>query len=480
MTSNPGTTKAGQSADGSRFRRIPSVDALLRLQDDEEQPLALATRAARLLVEELRSQMRASWPPEGGEDSVLGDDALRRRLAELRADEARATHRRVLNVTGILLHTGLGRAPLAERARDAMREAAGAAYVEVDANSGKRNRREDAIAAHLCALTGVEAATVVNNNAAATLLGLQALAEGHEVPLSRGELVEIGGGFRMPDVMRQAGCKLVEVGTTNRTRLRDFEAVLGEDTGCLLKVHPSNYRIEGFFEEVSLVDLVALGRAHDVKVMEDLGAGWLLDEPLPHDPREPGVLQSAASGADIVCFSGDKLLGGCQAGFLIGREEAIDRVKRHPMYRALRLGKCELAALEATLWIYRFGEPKREIPVLRALFAPLEELEARAAALLTGLEPALRALGYGGELRASQSYVGSGSSPARPIESRALWLRASDDRAPGVEELAKRLRLSEPGVFARIEDASLVLDMRSLAPESDGEVVEVFGRLGRA
>lgn len=441
-------------------------------------PSRLATTAARRLVTEIRLQMQNGWPPPGGEDEVLGEEPLRARLDDLRAEVSRSTHRRVLNATGILLHTGLGRAPLARRAREAMQDVAGQGYVEVDAASGQRNRREDALAAHLCAITGAEAATVVNNNAAATLLGLQALAEGMEVVVSRGELVEIGGGFRMPDVMKQAGCRLVEVGATNRVRVADFEAVVRAETGCLLKVHPSNFRIEGFFEEVSLPELVELGRRHRIPVMEDLGSGWLLDEELPHDPREPFVIQSARTGADIVCFSGDKLLGGCQAGFLIGKADAIDRVKRHPMYRALRLGKCELAALEATLWIYRFGEPKEEIPVLRAMYADLDGLEARARRLENDVRPQLQRLGYDVSVRASESFVGSGASPARPIESRALFLTPIEGKSfAGVEGFARALRTATPAVFPRIGENCLVLDLRSLQPDEDREVVAVFEAL---
>ncbi len=471
------------TANPSPYRSLPAVDRLLRLQDralredGSEVSARLKTEAARRLLEELKERIRQG----GGVTAQDVDDAaLSERLDELRATIDRPAHRRVLNLTGILLHTGLGRAPLAERARMALLEASRQAYVEVSAETGERNRREDVVALHLCALTGAEAATVLNNNAAATLLGLQALAEGSEVIVSRGELVEIGGGFRMPDVMRQAGCKLVEVGATNKTRVADYAAAIGPETGCLLKVHPSNFRIEGFFAEATLRELTALGREHALPVMEDLGSGWLLDEPLPHDAREPGVLASVASGADLVTFSGDKLFGACQAGFVVGRREAVERVKRHPLYRALRLGKCELAALEATLLIYRFGEPKLEIPILRAMYTSTEELEARARVLAGQIASQIAAIGYAVRVAPSESFVGSGASPARPIPSRALFLLRSTDAAPSLSEVTRRLRLATPAVFARIEDDRIVLDLRSLPSSDDHDFLTVLLAVLRA
>ncbi|MFQ5507619.1 MAG: L-seryl-tRNA(Sec) selenium transferase, partial [Planctomycetota bacterium] len=289
------------------FHLLPSIDSLLRLQEDV--PGALAKQAATLLVVGLKQRISNDWPPSEGEAAFLGEDALRQRLERIRADLLLPFHRRAVNATGILLHTGLGRAPLPEAAIRAITEVAGQGLVEVEAESGRRGRRETAVAELCCALTGAEAALVVNNNAAATLFGLDVLARGREVPVSRGELVEIGGGFRMPEVMERAGCRLVEVGATNRSRLQDYERAINENTGCLLKVHPSNFRIEGFTEEVPLLELVALGKRHGLPVFEDLGSGYLLADPLPHDSREPSVPASVASGADLISFSGDKLLG---------------------------------------------------------------------------------------------------------------------------------------------------------------------------
>ena len=466
------------SLDSPPFRLLPSVDRLLRLQGERDPGLARA--AARLVVEDLRERMQNGWP-EDGESALLSDDALREALELARAELGRRYHRRVLNATGVLLHTGLGRAPLCDAALAAIADVGRQGYVEVEAASGERGRRERSVAEHLCALTGAEAATVVNNNAAATLLALQANCQGSEVIVSRGELVEIGGGFRMPDVMREAGCTLVEVGATNKVRVADYANAIRPETGALLKVHPSNFRIEGFFQEASLAELVTLAREHGLLALEDLGSGFMLDERLPHDHREPTVLESVRSGADLVWFSGDKLLGGPQAGILVGSKKAVAKCAQHPLYRALRLDKAMLAALEATLQVYRFGEPKREIPVLRAMYAELDGLEARASALADVLRAPGEAAGLSVEVAPSEAFVGSGASPARPIESRAVFLRAASAggaaasdaaSASGLVELAKRLRMSSPAVFPRIGDDSLVLDLRSLQADEDDAVAK--------
>jgi L-seryl-tRNA(Ser) seleniumtransferase len=453
------------------FRKLPSIDRLLRLQ--EGLPQALCREAARQLVEELRHRMQEDWPPTEGEESLLSEAALNDRLAAIREGLVRPWHRRVLNATGILLHTGLGRSPLPAAACAALSEVGGAATVEVDPNTGKRNRREHAVAAHLMALTGAEAALVVNNNAAATLLALDALARGKKVPVSRGELVEIGGGFRMPDVMERAGCRLVEVGATNKTRLADFERVIDDETGCLLKVHPSNYRIEGFTAEVSLEDLVTLGREHGLPVYEDLGSGYLLEEPLPHDSRERSVIETLATGVDLVSISGDKLMGSCQAGILIGKKPFVDLCSQHPLYRALRLDKLALAVLEATLAIYRYGDPKQEIPVLRSIFTSTKDLQARGETLLKALEPICKAKGLEVDLGKGLSYVGSGATPARALSSRALAIRWSGGTG-NIETLAALLREGRPSLWGRIENDEFLLDLRSLQPEEDAEIPALF------
>ncbi len=450
------------------LRRLPSVDRCLRLQEGVPGPLA--REAARRLLESLRGELLAGGRPDL--EALFEDRGLAGALAEVRRRLETPAHRRVVNATGILLHTGLGRAPLPRAARAALVEVSGQALVEVDPESGKRGRRERAVAALLRRLTGAEAALVVNNNAAATLLALDALARGGEVPVSRGELVEIGGGFRMPEVMAQAGCRLVEVGSTNRTRLDDYARAIGPETRALLKVHPSNFRIEGFTASVPLADLVTLGEEHGLPVLEDQGSGYLLQEPLPHDGRERPVSRSLEEGAALVCFSGDKLLGSCQAGLLAGRKEAVDRAASHPLYRALRCDKCQLAALEATLRIYLHGNPKEEIPVLRAIFRPLEELEAEGEALVKALAPAARSLSFEAVLRPSPAYVGSGATPARSIASLAVVLGSTGGGSP--RELARRLRLARPSIWGRVEEDALWLDLRSLEPGDAGEVVRVF------
>jgi L-seryl-tRNA(Ser) seleniumtransferase len=353
-------------------------------------------------------------------------------------------------------------------------EASGPALTEVNPHSGKRNEREEAVGALLCELTGAEAALVVNNNAAATMIALDAIARDREVPVSRGELVEIGGGYRMPDVMARAGCIMVEIGTTNRTRLRDFENAITENTGALLKVHPSNYRIEGFSESVELDELVELGHRRELPVIEDLGSGLMLDGGLPNDPREPSTPQSVAAGADLVCVSGDKLFGGPQAGIILGKRAAVRRVRKHPLYRALRCSKLALSALEATLRIYLYGEPKREIPVQFALWRPIEEVRARAAQLLAAGQERFAALGYDAQVRDAHSYVGSGASPARPLESSCVVLRSE---ARDLEDDMRVLREGSPSVWARLEDGAIHLDLRSLAENADDELLAAFDRL---
>ncbi len=423
-------------------------------------------RVARSFLDEVRDGLLAAGdgPVTDGVATGfggLGVEVLATRLAERVRARLAARHRRVLNATGVVLHTGIGRAPLAAAARAAVVEAAGYAVVEVDLASGERNEREEHVAELLCELLAVDGALVVNNNAAAVNLCLRALCEGREAVVSRGELVEIGGGFRMPDVMAQAGCRMVEVGATNRTHLRDYaDALRGEATGLLVKVHPSNYRILGFHSVPDLAALVALGREHGVPVFEDLGSGLLLEaEAVPEAlAKEARVLDSVRSGAEVVCFSGDKLLGGPQAGILVGDRDHIARCRRHPLYRAFRCDKLTLAALEATLRIYRDGEPLVDVPTLRAIARPVAELEERARDLVRRLDLP------GCEVVETDSYVGSGANPARPMVSRSVAL-------PGGAERAARLRRSEPlPVFPRVADGRVLLDLRTLADEDLDEV----------
>ena len=342
-----------------QLRDLPSVDELVRGSDD---PLAVA--AARAVLERAREEIRAGAEP--------GD--LRARLDEALAAARRPALRRVLNATGVLVHTNLGRAPLPQAALDRIVDASGYSNLEYDLSSGSRGSRQDHLAPLLRRLTGAEAAIVVNNNAAAMLLALAALAEGREVVVSRGELIEIGDGFRIPDVLARSGARLVEVGTTNRTRAADYERAIGPDTALLLRVHQSNFRVVGFTEQPRLEELAAVARRHELPLVDDLGSGALVDV-----EGEPTPAAALAAGADLVCFSGDKLLGGPQAGIVAGRADLVERLRRHPLHRALRSDKLTLAALEGTLALY-LDRPD-EIPVLRMLREPAEAVRARAERL---------------------------------------------------------------------------------------------------
>jgi L-seryl-tRNA(Ser) seleniumtransferase len=434
------------------LRALPAVDALAAAVDA---PRAVALAAARAVLAERRSELRSG-------DAGPADLPARARAAAAAAQ--RPSLRRVLNATGVIVHTNLGRAPLAAAARDAVTAAAeGYSNLEWDLAAGERGSRHDHVEALLCELTGAEAAIAVNNCAGATLLAAAALAgAGSEVVVSRGQLVEIGGGFRVPEVIAQAGARLVEVGTTNRTRRADYERAIeagGERVGAILRAHPSNFRQLGFVQEVEIEELCELG----VPVIDDVGSGVLAGEPaLLAD--EPPVRRSVAAGAALVCFSGDKLLGGPQAGLLVGRADAVARARRHPLARALRLDKLGLAALEATLRLYRDPErARREIPVLAMLTADEAELAARAerlAALVGGVAASV-------EIVAATARVGGGALPLLELPGPVVAIAGVS-----AEALAARLRAGEPPVVGRIEAGRLLLDPRTLAPEE----IEPAGR----
>ena len=441
------------------LRCIPSLDAFLSRDNLKGMPRAVAYRESREYIDEVREQVLSGR---------LGETDVAELFATLKAEEAvmqrceRAQarhHARVINATGIVLHTGIGRAPMPSAAVEAIAQAAGYAIVEVDPATGQRNQREEKISELLASILGVEAGLAVNNNAAATTLVLAAMAGGKEVVTSRGELVEIGGGFRVPDVMRQAGCRMVEVGSTNRTHLRDFAAAITDETAMLLKVHTSNYRLVGFHGTPDLSELVGLARQRGVLAVEDLGSGLLCESPVAGLVEEPRVADSVATGADLICFSGDKLLGGPQSGLIVGTKTAVAQVRAHPLYRAFRCDKLTLAALEATLSIYRDGDPLSEIPTLRALSRSVEQLRERADALCKVL------VGSGSKILAkakvveSESFAGSGANPAHPIPSVAIAL-------PGGERVCDALRSGAGvSVFARIEAGDVLLDLRSLDSE---------------
>jgi L-seryl-tRNA(Ser) seleniumtransferase len=361
----------------------------------------------------------------------------------------------VVNATGVIVHTNLGRAPLAAAAIDALAEvASGYSNLEYDLAGGRRGSRQEHVEALLRTLTGAEAATVVNNCAAAVLLGAAALAGGRELIVSRGQLIEIGGSFRIPEVVSQSGARLVEVGTTNRTRLTDYERAIGPETGAILRAHPSNFRTVGFTEEVAIEDLCELGRRAGVAVIDDAGSGALAGG-VPELADEPAVPRSVSAGCALVCFSGDKLLGGPQAGVIVGSHEAVESCRRHPLARPLRPDKLQLAALEATLRLYRHPvRAIREIPVLRMLTATQDELLPRAELMCSILDGAAEA-----RVISSEAKVGGGALPLLELEGPVC---AVDPGATGLDELARRLRAADPPLVARARDGLLLLDPRTL------------------
>ncbi len=467
------------------LRRIPSVDRFLATPEIAKAaagaPRALQVREARALLENVRHEVMSGELTGDAVDAHFerGGAATKFRTRLTAASTLR--HRRVYNATGIVLHTGIGRARLADAAVDALCDASGFAVVEVDPLTGARNQRESAVAGLLAELTGAEHGLAVNNNAAATVLMLTALTDGREVIVSRGEQVEIGGGFRMPDVMQQAGSKMVEIGATNKTHLADYGDAVTEATAAFLKVHPSNFRIQGFTAAPTMPELVALARdarqadasagSDRVLVLEDLGSGLMWPGAL-HGVDEPPVQDSVDAGVDVVCFSGDKLLGGPQCGLLVGNREVIDRIRAHPLYRAFRCDKLTLAALEATLRIYRDGDPLLEIPTLSMLSMEAEDLQQPAEELARSLDQSLpKAVVESVRVVQTESFAGSGANPARPVPSRAVALRptrgvsASGAVVPAgsSERLLERLRTG-PGtpVFSRIDHGDVLLDLRTL------------------
>jgi L-seryl-tRNA(Ser) seleniumtransferase len=417
-----------------QLRDLPSVDELAREVGDP-----LAVDAARAVIERAREEIHAGGDP--------GD--LAARLREELAEARRPRLGRVLNATGVVVHTNLGRAPLAEEALARVVEA-GRAYsnLEYDLAAGARGSRQNHVTAVLRRLTGAESALVVNNNAGAVLLALAALAEGSEVVVSRGELIEIGDGFRIPDVLARSGARLVEVGTTNRTRAADYEKAIGPETAVLLRVHQSNFRVVGFEERPRLEEVAAVARKHGLPLVDDLGSGALSNTVLLGD-FEPSARESLEAGADLVCFSGDKLLGGPQAGIVLGRAELVEKLRRHPLQRALRIDKLSLAALEGTLFLH-LDAPER-IPVLRTLAQDAATLRARAERL---------AAATGGEVEETVGRVGGGALPLAELPSFACALE---------ESLAEPLRAGEPPVVGVVRDGRLLLDCLTLGDEEAAE-----------
>ncbi len=446
----------------TEFRRLPSVDKVLA-----DERLAQASYPHDLLVDVIRGRLeRERLSITAGRPSASLEDIVTSVVAELEA-LARPTLRRVINASGVILHTNLGRAPLSPEALAAMDEASrGYSNLEFDLATGSRGSRHVHVEGLLCRLTGAEAALVVNNNAAAVLLGLSALAKRKEVIVSRGQAVEIGGGFRIPDVMRQSGVKLVEVGTTNRTYAADFEEAITPRNAALLRVHSSNFRLVGFTSEVTLEELVAIGRKHNLLVFDDLGSGCFLDTTVYGLAPEPMVQQSVKAGAALTFFSGDKLVGGPQAGIIVGQKEYIDKLKKHPLARALRIDKTRLAGLAATLLHYLKEEATAKVPVWRMIAAPLDEIERRARSWSAALSDS--------KVVPGETMVGGGSLPGGSLPTRLVALAGVDIKA-----IAERLRSREVPVIGRIEKDRLLLDPRSVLPEEDSIVLEALRNVSK-
>jgi L-seryl-tRNA(Ser) seleniumtransferase len=429
-------------------RDLPSIDRLLQDARLAHLPHELAVSAARDVLDEARSAVRnGGWPYD------LTDLP---RLVEERAQQTSAPKlKAVLNASGVVIHTNLGRAPLSRAALQAAEDAAlGYSNLEYDLAAGERGSRHTLVTDLLRRLTAAEDALVANNNAAALLLILSALAQGREAIISRGQLVEIGGGFRIPDVMRQSGVTLVEVGTTNRTYAADFSTVVTPNTALLLRVHSSNFAQVGFVHQPALEELVEVGRQHALPLVDDLGSGALLDTSRFGLAREPMVQTSVAAGVTLIAFSADKLLGGPQAGIIVGRAAEIGKLRRHPLMRAIRPDKLTLAALGATLAAYVRGDAEREVPVWRMISTPAEVLRGRAETLASRLD---------GTSLETRSAVGGGSLPGQTQPSWAVALHADSATA-----LAAKLRTATPPVVARIEDDRVLLDLRAILPEQDG------------
>ena len=448
-------------------RQLPSVDALLQQMPEQAAQWGhrALTQALRAVLAQLRAQLdseRTAAPDESGIRSLVQEYLQARREPGLKS---------VFNLGGTVLHTNLGRASLPDVAIAALAGvAANPSNLEFELHSGQRGRRESHVADLLCEVSGAEAATVVNNNAAAVLLVLNTLARHGEVPVSRGELVEIGGSFRIPEVMQRSGCSLVEVGATNRTHLRDYRRAINPETALLMKVHTSNYRIQGFTQAVGTGELAALAREHGLPLVVDLGSGNLLDFTALGLPAEPTVEQAIAAGADVVTFSGDKLLGGPQAGIIAGRRDLLEQIDDNPLKRALRLDKLNLAALVEVLKLYRHPERlRRELPTLRQLSRPLADILAQARRLQPVLDKILDSALNGAmevSVQECSSQVGSGALPVDTLPSAALRLspRPADDAA--ARELARRLRTLPRPVIGRLHQGALWLDLRCLEDES--------------
>ena len=452
------------SIDQNQLRLLPSIDELLQSSGGAgliaQYSRGMTLRAIRAALAQARLDIfNGSTCPSS--EQLLAS-------AEQTLQQVMQPHlRSVINATGVIINTNLGRSPLSQEALQAVQQVAGGySNLEYDVEAGKRGSRHTHVTALLRELTGAEAALVTNNNAAAVLLALSTLAMGREVIISRGQLVEIGGGFRVPDVMRQSGCLLVEVGTTNRTRVGDYEAALSERSAVLLTVHPSNFVISGFTESTPVAALAELAHRHNLLVMDDLGSGCLLDSAQYGLAHEPMPQESLAAGADVVCFSGDKLLGGPQAGILVGKAEILERIAKNPLMRAMRIDKMTLAALEATLRHYQRDEAAQHIPVWHMIAARPERIASRAARWAHKLQ----AQGIAARTQRGESTVGGGSLPGETLPTTLLAIDAAGV-SPSLDDLARQLRMRNIPIITRILRDTLLLDPRTVLEEQDKEVV---------
>jgi L-seryl-tRNA(Ser) seleniumtransferase len=447
------------SPDPTALRRLPSVDQVVRRLSERPEAREIPRPRLTALVRDLLDAERRRVA--GGQSAPAGADVLVARAAEALARTGTFSLRPVINGTGVVLHTNLGRAVLSPLALERLACVAGGySNLELDVATKERGSRYAHVEDLLRRLTGAGDALVVNNNAAAVLLALETLAQGREVVVSRGELIEIGGEFRIPDIMARSGAVLREVGATNRTHLRDYAGAIGPQTALLLKVHTSNYRVVGFTADVSSRELVELARERGLPVMEDLGSGSLIDLRPYGFPHEPTVQEVVASGVDLVSFSGDKLLGGPQAGIIVGRRDLVTRLKKNPLNRALRIDKLTLAALEATLFAYDAGRALETVPTLRQLTEPLASVRRRAQRVLARVPAGARS-GLGARVVEARAEVGGGALPTVALPTAAIELGATPDAARALDIA---LRRADPPVIGRIADDRLLLDCRTVLP----------------
>lgn len=453
---------------------LPSVDEILKeptgMRLCDELGREVVVRLVREIIGAFREELHDNISTKAGNRESIRN-AIVERLALVAWRDQRSGVRRVINATGVIVHTNLGRAPLSQEAVKAMVAAAGYSSIEFDIQAGERGPRGQRAVSMLRRVTGAEDALIVNNCAAAAMLVLSVFASGREVLVSRGELVEIGGDFRIPDVLLRSGAILKEVGTTNRTHLRDYENAISDQTAMVLKVHPSNYRITGFTTVPSTSEIASLARKHEIVFYEDAGSGAIIGTAKMRDLGEPVIRDVIAQGADLVSFSCDKLLGGPQAGVVVGRAELVSRLRRDPMYRALRLDKVLTAALEATLLSYQNGTAADTIPVLRMLGENTDGIRRRSDALVSRLR-------HGSELKVilaeSDSALGGGSAPNVPIKTVVIALRHS---RLSEAEFAARLRLNDQPIIARIEGGQVLIDLRTVEPDEEAAIIEALNKL---